>query len=171
METALNWKKDFKANASFRINESLRMIKSSMARLSEEEVWKKPNTSSNSVGNLILHLCGNITQYIISSLGGKPDQRRRDEEFAVSGGVSKGELMGRLEDVLEESKQIITESSEPELLRIREVQGFEMSGLGIVLHVVEHLSYHTGQIAFWTKQLKDEDLGFYDGFDLNIKNS
>lgn len=171
METALNWKEDFIDNASFRIDESLRMIKSSVVRLSEEEVWKKPNTSSNSTGNLILHLCGNITQYIISSLGGKPDQRRRDEEFAVSGGISKGELISRLEDVLEESKQIIAESSEHELLRIREVQGFEMSGLGVILHVVEHLSYHTGQIAFWIKQLKDEDLGFYDGIDLNIKNS
>ncbi len=167
----MNWKKDFIENTSFRMHESLRMIKSSLARLSEEEIWKKPNPSSNSVGNLILHLCGNITQYAISSLGNKSDQRRRDEEFSVSGGITKDELIGRLEEVLQESIYIIAEASESELLRIREVQGFKMSGLGAILYVVEHLSYHTGQIAFWTKLLKDEDLGFYDGIDLNIKNS
>ncbi len=171
MEAELTWDEDFKNNASYRLNESLRMIRSCMTRLSEEDVWKKPNPSSNSVGNLILHLCGNISQYVISSLGEKPDLRQRDEEFAISGGMSKTELMGRLEEVLQESGLIISGASEKELLREREVQGFTMSGLGVVLHVVEHLSYHTGQIAFWTKLLKDEDLGFYDGFDLNIKNS
>ena len=53
---------------------------------------------------------------------------------------------------------------------MRSVQGFNFSGIGILVHVVEHLSYHTGQIAFYTKQLKNEQLGFYGDIDLNVKN-
>ena len=60
--------------------------------------------------------------------------------------------------------------SEEELMRKRMVQGFEYSGIGIIIHVTEHFSYHTGQIAFWTKQLKNKDLGFYADRDLEIKN-
>ena len=51
------------------------------------------------------------------------------------------------------------------------VQGFQLSGIGIVVHVVEHYSYHTGQISFWTKQLKNKDLRFYAGLDLNVQNN
>jgi len=54
---------------------------------------------------------------------------------------------------------------------VRSVQGFSFSGVGVIIHAVEHYSYHTGQIAFWVKQLKEKDLGFYNGTDLNIKNN
>ena len=171
MKKQLNWREDFSRNANFRMAESMRMIRKSLDQLSEEEIWKKPNSSSNSVGNLILHLCGNISQYIISSLGGSPDVRERDMEFSTKGNMKKSELINSLEEVIVQSAGIIASADEEEYLRVREVQGFSLSGLGVVLHVVEHLSYHTGQIAYWTKLLKDRDLGFYDGFDLNIKNS
>ncbi len=52
-------------------------IEKCLAQLNETEVWLRPNGASNSVGNLLLHLCGNITQYILSSLGGQPDHRTR----------------------------------------------------------------------------------------------
>ncbi|MGI9546539.1 MAG: DinB family protein [Flavobacteriaceae bacterium] len=165
------WREEFVKNSNYRIDESLRMIKTSWKKLDEEEIWKKPNESSNSMGNLILHLCGNIRQYITSSLGGKDDIRLREAEFAESGGLSKSQLIDQLEDVIEDAKEVISKSSDKEFLSMREVQGFRLSGIGIVIHVVEHLSYHTGQIAFWTKNLKNTDLGFYDGMDLNIKNN
>lgn len=171
MKSQDTWHSDLIEQARYRMDESLRMIKKSLERLDEEDIWKRPNTSSNSVGNLILHLCGNIRQYIISSLGGQPDLRQRDNEFSARGDKSKKALIELLEQVIEESEAVLTSVSTDELLRNREVQGFTMSGIGVVLHVVEHLSYHTGQIAFWTKLLKDEDLGFYDGFDLNLKNT
>jgi len=76
-----------------------------------------------------------------------------------------------LGNTMEQAKSSIRNCSPEALLKIREVQGFRLSGTGIIIHVVEHLSYHTGQIAFWTKILKDKDLGFYDGMDLNTKNS
>ena len=165
-----SWEQDFKQNTIFRIDESMRMITKSLEITDESDIWKKPNSSSNSIGNLILHLCGNITQYIIASLGSKPDIRERDLEFSITGGVTKKNLLSSLIEVIEESKNVIASASKEELMRIREVQGFKLSGIGVVIHVVEHLSYHTGQIAYWVKLLKDRDLGFYDGFDLNTIN-
>lgn len=165
-----SWESEFKNNASYRLDESLRMIKKSLNNLDEADIWKRPNPSSNSVGNLMLHLCGNISQYMISSLDGRPDNRDRDSEFAVQKGLLKKELLDKLEQVISHSKKVLAASGTKELIRIREVQGFQLSGIGIVMHVVEHLSYHTGQIAYWTKLLKDKDLGFYEGYDLNLKN-
>ena len=128
------------------------------------------NGASNSVGNLVLHLCGNITQYVLSSLGGQPDHRARDAEFAATGGLTKQQLGEKLAATTSEAARIMARATETELLRVRSVQGFQLSGIGIVVHVTEHYSYHTGQIAFWTKQLKNKDLGFWADKDLNVKN-
>ena len=157
-------------NALYRMDESTRMIKKSLIDVSDEEVWQKPNEFLNSIGNLLLHLCGNITQYVISSLGETEDKRIRDVEFSSLGGLTKDELLKKLEDVVDTAKRVIFDSTPSQLVKIRSVQGFSFSGVGIILHAVEHYSYHTGQIAFWVKQLKNKDLGFYDGLDLNKKN-
>ncbi|SFR84980.1 DinB family protein [Maribacter stanieri] len=157
-------------NALYRMDESTRMIKKSLAEISEDEVWQKPNPSLNSIANLMLHLCGNISQYIISSLGETEDKRNRDDEFSVTGGLTKDELFTKLESVVDDAKRVIFNVTPNQLVKMRSVQGFSFSGVGIILHAVEHYSYHTGQIAFWVKQLKNKDLGFYDGIDLNKKN-
>ncbi len=152
------------------LNESLKRINKCYGELSENEIWVRPNDSSNSMGNLVLHLCGNITQYIISSLGNSPDERKRDEEFQANGGQNKAQLLEKLKSVIHESNSIIRALREDQLLRKYHVQGFEMTGVDILIHVVEHLSYHTGQIVFYTKELKDIDMGLYSGIDLNQKN-
>jgi len=161
---------EFKEQIIYRLDESLRMITISFDQLSEDDIWKRFNESSNSVGNLILHLCGNITQYAIASMGNKEDKRDRDSEFEATEGYAKDELLKKFMTTVFETKKVLSDSSISELMRKREVQGFTFSGIGIAIHVAEHLSYHTGQIAFWTKQLKNKDLGFYDGMDLNMKN-
>jgi len=163
-------REEFIKNALYRIDESTRMNTISLEELSEEEVWKRPNESLNSVGNLILHLCGNITQYVISSLGESEDKRERDIEFSTESGFTKKELLEKLTETLDIAKRVIFDANIEQLLKVRSVQGFSFSGIGVVLHAVEHYSYHTGQIAFWTKQLKNKDLGFYDGMDLKINN-
>lgn len=157
-------------NALYRMDESTRMIRKSLEVISEDEVWQKPNESLNSIANLILHLCGNITQYIISSLGETEDVRNRDLEFSTDSGINKRELLDRLEHTVANAKRVIFDARLEQLIKVRSVQGFSFSGIGIVLHVVEHYAYHTGQIAFYTKQLKNQDLGFYSGTNLNIKN-
>lgn len=166
----MNIEKEFIGQSILRLNANTPRIETCLNQLSEEEIWTKPNANSNSIGNLILHLCGNITQYIHSSLGNKKDQRDRDEEFRAEGGFSGKELTHKLQSVLQEATTIIIETKKNKLLKIHAVQGFKLSGIGIIIHVVEHLSYHTGQIAFFTKILKNQGLGFYANMDLNIKN-
>ena len=153
-----------------RIDENTQKLIICLNELEEAETWKRPNQHSNSVGNIILHLCGNIRQYVISSLGQMEDIRERDKEFSTDGGYSKSELLKKLSDTVEQAKNIIKNISETELLRKRQVQGFTLSGIGIIIHVTEHYSYHTGQIIFWTKLLKDKDLGLYANINLNAKN-
>ena len=162
--------KEFLSQAIHRIDENTEKLTTCIGELEEGEIWKRPNSHSNSVGNIILHLCGNIRQYAISSLGNNKDVRERDKEFSANGGYSGRELLKKLIDTVDQAKEIIQNATETELLRERKVQGYTHSGIGIVIHVTEHYSYHSGQIIFWIKLLKDKDLGFYANIDLNVKN-
>ncbi len=164
------FREEFVQNALYRLDESTRMNTIALAQLTDADIWQRPNESLNSIGNLILHLCGNITQYVIASLGETDDHRDRDAEFAAQSGSSKEELLLKLTATVEEAKRVINDASLDQFIRKREVQGFYFSGIGVVMHAVEHYSYHTGQIAFWVKQMKNKDLGFYAGIDLKIKN-
>ncbi len=122
-------------NAGYRMNESLRMIKICLDKLSEDQIWQKPNESSNSIGNLMLHLCGNITQYGIASIKNEEDNRKRDEEFAATSGYTKSELIQKLSNTIEEAKRAFFEAPLSELLRKRSVQGFNFSGVGNIIPV------------------------------------
>jgi uncharacterized damage-inducible protein DinB len=161
---------EFIEQSILRMDEYLVKIDKCLDELKEKELWLRPNESSNSIGNLILHLCGNITQYIISGLGNEKDLRERNLEFSASGGIMKSELYNKLHNIVKEAKEVINNLDPEALRKIRSVQGFKLSGIGIVIHVVEHFSYHTGQIAFWTKIIRNTDLGFYSDLDLNQKN-
>ncbi len=153
------------------MEENLPRIKKCLGQISEEDLWKKPNENTNSIGNLLLHLCGNITQYIISGLGGEADNRVRDLEFTTKGGFTKQQLFEKITGVVSKANSLIKNVSEEKLIAQIKVQGFDMTGLDIIIHVVEHFSYHTGQIALLTKLFVNKDLGFYSGIDLNKINS
>ncbi len=129
--------------------------------LSEQQVWQQYNTVSNSIGNLVLHLCGNISQYILATLGAQGFQRNRNAEFEQNPQLSKAALLKQLNAVLEAAIQIANNCSSDCLLKNYSVQIYEMSGIAILVHVTEHFSYHTGQIALLTKQMTGKDLGFY----------
>ncbi len=163
--------KEFIEQSIYRIDENTKRIIKCLQEIDEIEIWKSANENSNSIGNIILHLCGNIRQYAISALGETKDIRERDKEFSAKAGLTKTELLNKLANTIAEASGIIKNIDENRLLKIYAVQGFNLSGIGIILHVTEHYSYHTGQIAFWTKQLKNKDLGFYAGIDLNVKNT
>ena len=162
--------KEFINQCILRMEENTPKIFVCLEELNEKEIWKRPNNASNSIGNIILHLCGNIRQYAISSLGNLPDARERDKEFSAHGGVTKNELKEKFESTLKQAIEVFKNISEEELLKIRLVQGFSLSGIGIIIHVVEHYSYHTGQVVFWTKLLKNHGFDFYSNHDLNLKN-
>ena len=151
-------------------NSNLSRIENCIARLDHSSVWKQPNGSTNSIGNLVLHLCGNIRQYIISGIGGQADQRDRDAEFVPGQNLSIEELLMRIRTTITGAAEVIQNASDEDLDRIYGIQGVSISGTEAILHVTEHLSYHVGQIALLTKLFKDEDLGFYAGRNLNAKN-
>lgn len=164
------WHQDFKDNAIFRLEENVRMISIALSKVVEEELWTKQNQSLNTLGNQLLHICGNMTQYIVSGLGGNPDERNREEEFSTEDGFTKDELLQRLLLTVQTSTTIIDDATPENLLKKRKVQGFDLSGIGIVLHAVEHFSYHTGQIAMQVKLVIDQPLKFYEGMNLNTLN-
>ncbi len=162
---------EFKDQAIFRFQEKKTHIAKCFQQLTEQDMWSRPNASSNSVGNIILHLCGNISQYILASLAQQPDVRERDLEFSTEGGLSKAELLHKISTTIDEACAAVSACSDTDLLHKRQVQGFTFSGIGIILHAVEHLSYHTGQIAYLVKLRNDKQIGLYDDFDLNTKNA
>jgi uncharacterized damage-inducible protein DinB len=162
--------KEFIYQSVFRMSESTDRIIKCLSEFTDAELWMRPNEYSNSIGNIILHLCGNIRQYVISSLSKTEDIRERDVEFSSTGGFNKTELCAKLSQTVKEAVGIIENLAERDLIKTYSVQGFNLSGIGIIIHVTEHYSYHTGQVAFWTKILKNKDLGFYAKIDLNAKN-
>ena len=161
---------EFKGQARLRMRESLDKIQECLKLLDDTSFWYRPNAHSNSTGNLLMHLSGNIRQYMLSGLGGEPDTRQRDLEFQVPPGGDRTAVTSEFFQVAARALEILSETSGEQLLQPKRVQGFELTGLGIILHVAEHLSYHTGQIAYLTKMQMDRDLGFYKGQDLNAKN-
>ncbi len=135
--------------------------------LSEAQLWERPNHNSLSVGNQILHLEGNIRQWALHGLGGMPDVRTRDAEFAAVGGITSTELLARLEEVIEDARLVVSDLTEAELLKERDIQAYRHDGVFILMHVIEHLSYHTGQIIYYTKAILNVDLKFYGDIDLS----
>lgn len=132
-----------------------------LSQLEEEQIWARGSENENAIGNLVLHLSGNVRQWIISGAGNRPDTRDRDAEFAARGGLPKGDLETRLRQTVDEAVAVI-QSLTPERLATRlSIQGYDVSVLEAVYHVVEHFSMHTGQIIFATKMLTGADLGFY----------
>ena len=135
-------------------------IERSVGRLSKAEVWRRPNPASNSIGNLLLHMEGNVRQWNISGLGGAPDRRRRDLEFRELGPLPPRETLARLAQTVREAAGVLARLSAADLLRRYEIQGFRVTGLEAAFHVAEHFAFHTGQIIYATKSLRGEDLGF-----------
>ena len=132
-----------------------------LAKLSDEQIWARGSENENAIGNLALHLCGNVRQWIGAGVGGHSDVRQRDGEFAAVGGVSAAELSERVRRTVEEAASII-ETLEPARLTQRLlIQEYDVSVMEAIYHVVEHFSMHTGQIIFGTKMLTGKDLGFY----------
>ena len=165
------WLIEFKSNSRYRIEESVRMLRKALDQLPEHRFWQRPNPASNAPGHLLLHLSGNMRQYVVSGLGGAEDTRVRTREFEPVSKPAQDEVWNRFSATVSEVIKTLEQAGPDAYLEYKTVQGFRMSGMGMVLHAVEHLSYHTGQIAYAVKAWENKDLGFYDGTDLNITNT
>ena len=147
---------------AFLRDEYLPKIERCLERLSDEQIWWRPNEDSNSIGNLLLHLSGNARQWIVCGLGGHPDQRERQTEFDERRTISRADLISRLKTTLREVDETLAQFDESRLLETFSIQGTTVTALDAIFHVTEHFSMHTGQIILLTKMLSARDLGFYD---------
>jgi hypothetical protein len=142
--------------------EHLGRIETCLGKLTDDQIWARGCENENAIGNLALHLNGNVTQWILSGLGGAPDNRARNAEFAARGGVSAAELAVKLRATVEGAADVIRRLNTDDLTRTHVIQQDHLvTGVYAVLHVVEHFAQHTAQIIFGTKMLTGTDLGFY----------
>ena len=153
--------KDFLAMSQNLLSKQyLPRIEKCLAQLSEDEIWWRPNPASNSAGNLVLHLCGNIRQWIISGLGGAEDIRERDLEFTEQGPIPRDQLIAKLHSTVHKACRILARLPDAALAKRYEIQGYRVSGLYAVFQVAEHFSHHAGQIIYLTKLRQGGDLKF-----------
>jgi uncharacterized damage-inducible protein DinB len=144
-----------------RLELSFSHLEACLGKLTEEQVWARGTENENAIGNLVLHLAGNVRQWIVSGVGGAPDIRERDSEFAARCGNSVAELRERLRGTVTEAAAVIVAVTPERLAGRVTIQKYDVSVLEAIYHVVEHFSLHTGQIIFATKLLTGSDMGFY----------
>lgn len=151
-----------KESRSLLTGDYLPKIERCVTLLNNDQIWWRANFASNSIGNLLLHLTGNVRQWIVVGLGNAVDARDRDAEFAQRDVIPRDELLARLRETLREADQTLANFNDEQLLKQFSIQGLEVTALGAIIHVVEHFAMHTGQIILLAKMFTEADLGFYD---------
>jgi hypothetical protein len=146
--------------AAHELAEALDRIRHCLDQLTDEQVWWRPHPALNSVGNLLLHLRGNLRQWIVCGIGGAADRRNRPAEFAATGPIPKAELLRDLEAVVAEAQAVLTRVTAEELLRLRRIQAFEVTGLGAIFSSVPHFRGHTQEIIHLTRQQRGDAYRF-----------
>jgi uncharacterized damage-inducible protein DinB len=152
---------DFLNCAAEKLAELCGRIETCLGKLTPDQIWMRGTENQNAVGNLVLHLNGNVRQWILSGVGGAPDARVRDREFSARGGMEPGALGRLLREAVDAALVLIRSLPHERLTERTTIQGYDVTVLKAILHVVEHFSGHTAQIIFITKMLTGEDLGFY----------
>src|SRR4051812_47604164 len=151
----------FLTEAADKLAENLSRIETCVPKLPADALWARDSENENAAGNLLLHLEGNVRQWIVSGLGGAPERRDRPAEFAARSGPAAPGLMGNLRGAVSDAIRIIRALPHARLHEPVTIQGYETTVLAAIFHVVEHFSGHTYQIILLTKQVTREDLGFY----------
>lgn len=144
-----------------KLTQLLVRIETCVEMLTPEQVWARNSANQNAVGNLLLHLNGNVRQWTLHGVGGQADHRQRDSEFDALEGPGAQELLARLRATVEESVALFRTLPAERLLEHIRPQGYEGTVLSAIYHVVEHFAGHTFQIMLLTKQFTGADLGFY----------
>lgn len=141
----------FNAESNKLLEQSLVKIRNCLDQLTDDQIWWRPEEPLNSIGNLMMHLAGNLRQWTVVGVGGLPDDRDRDSEFAQRDLISKGELFERLSGTVDQAKQMIAALGDQQLTESRTIQEFEVTVLGAVCHTTSHFVGHTHQIIYITR--------------------
>jgi hypothetical protein len=139
------------AASRHRLSEAVKRIKHCLGQLNDEQIWWRPHDSMNSIANLILHLCGNVRQWIIAGVGSAADVRNRPGEFAERSRITKAELIRQLDEIAQHTDAVLARLSERELLQPRRIQGFEETALSAIFDSLTHFQGHTQEIVFLTR--------------------
>jgi uncharacterized damage-inducible protein DinB len=154
-----------------RINkDSIPKILQCVQTLNEEDLYYRMNINCNSINNLILHLNGNVRQWILAGACGMEDKRNRQSEFDFDRQYSKKELVNILMSLEKDLEEYVPQINEEKLIEERAVQCYTETVLSMLIHATEHFSYHTGQIVYITKAIKNIDTAFYSGDKLDQIN-
>jgi uncharacterized damage-inducible protein DinB len=144
-----------------KMHQMRRQIHDCVESLTDEQIWQRSGDNANSIGNLLLHLSGNVRQWIGHGVGGLADVRERDKEFAARGGRSTAEVLGLFEKTIQEATSILEGMPLERLTERTKPQSRDVAILEAIYQVVGHLQLHAGQIIFATKQITGKDLGFF----------
>jgi uncharacterized damage-inducible protein DinB len=161
MDTRMTLEENFLAAAAGTLADNVDRIETCVRKLPAAALWARGAEHENAVGNLLLHLEGNVRQWILCGIGGLPDRRDRPGEFSARAGETGPVLLGRLRAAVDEAVQIIRALPHARLVEPVSIQGYETTVLAAIFHVVEHFSGHTYQIILLTKRETREGLGFY----------
>lgn len=129
-------------------------VRASLDALTDEQVWWRPNESANSVGNLVLHLCGSTRHFLGRGVGGSDYQRDRPREFAEKGPIPRAELLRTLAETVVEAEKVLAALAPEHLLEVRDRAGEPQTVLALILRTAHHWGVHTGQIVYAVKALK-----------------
>lgn len=157
----MNIETDFLNCSADKLAQLCGRIETCLGKLTPDQIWMRGGENQNAVGNLVLHLNGNVRQWILSGIGGAPDARIRDQEFSARGGMEPEALVTLLREAIDGAVTLLRDLPHARLAERTTIQGYDVTVLKAILHVVEHFSGHTAQIIFITKMLTGQDLGFY----------
>ena len=143
------------------LTNNLEKIQKAVGLLTAKQVWTRGSEAENSIGNLLLHLTGNVRQWIISGVAQAPDTRNRDAEFAQRDEIDPEALLAKLRETVTAADIVLSRVSAEQLLEKRHIQVFDVTVMHAIYHCVEHFSGHTGQIIWAVKKIKKADLNLY----------
>jgi len=156
---------DFLTSAADKLAENLDRIETCLTELPPRTLWARDSENENAVGNLLLHLNGNVRQWILAGVGAQPDERDRQREFTARTGADASVLFANLRGTVGDAIAVIRSLPHPRLTEAVTIQGYDTTVLSAIFHVVEHFSGHTYQIILLTKRFSKKDLGFYSYLD------
>jgi uncharacterized damage-inducible protein DinB len=141
----------FLAQSRLTLTSSLKKIAHCLEQLEETDLSWRQHESHNSIQNIMLHLCGNVRQWIVHGVGGEPNVRHRPSEFSERQPLAKTELLARLQDTLAQADRALADFPPQRLLESRRIQGFDTTVLAAVFDAVSHFVGHTHQIVYITR--------------------
>lgn len=135
------------------------LINKCLDRLTDEQIWSRGSDPENAIGNLVLHLCGNVRQWIGHCVGGHPDVRVREAEFAAGKRIPAAELKALLRCTVDDAIADLRAVTASRLLETTETTAGPSVVLSVIYRVVGHFQQHTGQIIHAAKSMLHADLG------------